>query len=271
LPTVGAGVNLEQARKPLLLTVEGLRLGIVAMAEREFNIAGSQRAGANPIDYRNFTLLRELRSQTDFLLVLLHAGTEMLPFPRPGLVELCRFLVDQGANAVIVQHTHCVGCHELYGQAPIVYGQGNGIFASVTTPWEQMDPNWFLGILVELRVEPGRAGEVHWHPYEQSRGFVGLRSLGGEAKAELLRAFEERSQLLKDPEALRRQWKEYCVSRERSALPQNLGIFGWLASVVYRARLSRWIDALTNKDLRWHMVSCESHRELLADCLRETE
>jgi len=124
LPTVGAGRNLEEARTPFRLSVKGLRLGIVAMAEREFNIAGAEVAGANPIDFRNFTLLKELRQQTDFLLILLHAGTEMFQYPRRAWWISAVSWWNRAQMPVVVQHTHCVGCHELYAAPPLSTDRG---------------------------------------------------------------------------------------------------------------------------------------------------
>ena len=127
--TVGAGDNLTEARQPFIhIFPDGRRLGVMAMAESVFCIASATMPVANPIDFTIYTILARLKGEVDKILVVLHAGTEMLPFPRPGLVDLCHFLVDQGADAVIVQYTHCIGGVKTYNYAPIVYGQGNFIF-----------------------------------------------------------------------------------------------------------------------------------------------
>ncbi len=266
--TLGAGRDIDAARVPLLRTVKGLRLGVMAMAEREFNLAGPGRPGANPIDYGNFTALKDLKAGTDFVLVIIHGGTEMLQLPRPGLVELCRFLVEQGAGAVVVQHTHCMGCYEIYRHAPIIYGHGNCIFSCVDTPVHQMDPNWFLGAFVELELASDGSCGVRFHPYEQSRGFAGLRPLQGPSREEFLSALDERSRILQNPPELCRRWLEYCERHRRDVLPWNLGIGGFWASVDSRVPFTRLLDALTDLSLRWNVIACESHRELLADCLR---
>jgi poly-gamma-glutamate synthesis protein (capsule biosynthesis protein) len=267
IPTVGAGSTLSEAREPFRSFVRGLRLGVMAMAEEEFNLARVNRPGANPIDYRNFSLLAQLSQSTDFCLVLVHGGTERLQFPRPGLVELCRFLVDQGADAVIVQHTHCVGCYEVYREAPIVYGQGNCIFGSLANRIEFEDPNWFVGMLVELRVSARRGCKMLFHPFEQSRGFPGLRPLAGESREAFMSGLEERSRLLADPLAQRERWREFCRSHRGEVLARSYGLSGILASVNDRLPFSRLADRLTNANLRRNLVACESHRELLADCL----
>lgn len=100
--TVGAGACLEGARSPLLHRFScGRSLGVVSMAESEFCIAEKDSAGANPIDFTNYSMIENLKISTDKILVILHAGTEMRRFPRPGLIDLCHFLVDQGTDAVL--------------------------------------------------------------------------------------------------------------------------------------------------------------------------
>jgi len=84
----------------------------------------------------------------------------------------------------------------------------------------------------------------------------------------LLRGMRERSRVLENRQALCDKWTEYCLGCRRSYLARHWGISGLLASVDYRLGVSRLIDAVMDRDLRWHMITCESHRELVADCLR---
>ena len=77
----------------------------------------------------------------------MHGGNEGYPYPSPRLMDTCRFLVEQGANAVICQHSHCVGCYEEYRGGHIVYGQGNLIFDASIPP-----PGWNEGVLVRLHI-----------------------------------------------------------------------------------------------------------------------
>jgi hypothetical protein len=267
LTTVGGGLDLDQAREPLVVTIKGRTLGIVAMAESEFSIAGPGMPGANPIDLPNFTLLREMRERTDFVLVLVHGGTEALQFPRPGLVELCRFLVDQGAGAVVVQHTHCVGCQEVYRNAPIIYGQGNFIFGKWAIPVEKMNPIWFGGMLVELRIQEGGGCEVRYHPFDQSRGYVGLKPLEGKSREEFFRSFEQRSELLADPVAHRKKWLEFCRAQRRQVLSKSLGITGLAARVNHRIPFADFLQSPQGMRYRLNLLRCESHRELLGESL----
>ena len=131
IPTVGVGRNLEEARRIWIQDLGGIRVGILAMAQHEFSIATSDSPGANPLDLIDF--IRNVAAQRqnfDYLIVILHAGNEGYPYPSPRLMETCRFLVEQGAGAVICHHSHCAGCWEEYGGGYIAYGTGNFIYDS---------------------------------------------------------------------------------------------------------------------------------------------
>ena len=47
---VGAGKDLINAAKPIIIEKDSLKIGIYACAENEFSIAEENRAGANPFD-----------------------------------------------------------------------------------------------------------------------------------------------------------------------------------------------------------------------------
>ena len=49
-------------------------------------------------------------------------NSSLLPSPR--LKDTCHFLIEMGANAVVVQHPHSFGGYESYRGGHIVYGQG---------------------------------------------------------------------------------------------------------------------------------------------------
>lgn len=40
----------------------------------------------------------------------------------------CRKIVEKGADLVVCQHSHCIGCMEEYDKGTIIYGQGNFLF-----------------------------------------------------------------------------------------------------------------------------------------------
>ncbi len=129
LAAVGGGENLNAAGEVLVRRVGDVRVGILSYTEHEFGIASASRPGTNPLDLVHFIRTVECgRDAWDYLIVLLHGGNEYYPYPRPQLREWCRLMLEQGARAVVLQHSHCPGCIEEHAGGYIVHGQGNFVF-----------------------------------------------------------------------------------------------------------------------------------------------
>ena len=134
---LGAGKNLQEAAKPYIIENGGRRIGVYACAEHEFSIAAEGKSGANPFDpLESPDHVAALKAQCDYVIVLYHGGKEHYRYPSPGLQKICRKLVQKGADLVVCQHSHCIGCEEKYMNGTIVYGQGNFHFTkAMLCPW----------------------------------------------------------------------------------------------------------------------------------------
>lgn len=112
---IGAGDCLEEAKKAVILEKNGIRIGVYACAEHEFTIAGKANAGANPFDALDSPdFILELKRQVDMVIVLYHGGRERYRYPSPYIQRVFCKLAEKGADIVISQHTHCIGCMEQY-------------------------------------------------------------------------------------------------------------------------------------------------------------
>ena len=72
--------------------------------------------------------MEELKKQCDYLFVLYHGGVEFFQYPTPWARQRFHRMADSGADVIIAQHTHCIGTEEYYGNAYLLYGQGNFCF-----------------------------------------------------------------------------------------------------------------------------------------------
>ena len=206
ISTVGAGENLEKARQIFIRKIGRVRIGILAVAEHEFSIATVSSCGANPLDLIDYVRnVRSQRDKFDYLIVLLHGGNENYPYPSPRLKETCRFMVEMGANAVIVQHTHCPGSYEEYQGAHIVYGQGNLIF-----DWPDQDRAFHEGFLVRLSIAEDLVSTMQIIPYLQSDEQPGARKMDKETEQMFRKSIEERSLSIRDDAFVRAQWVQFC-------------------------------------------------------------
>lgn len=257
---VGAGNNLLDASKPLILDFRGKKVGIYACAEHEFSIASENCPGANPFNaLESFDHIKRLKDSCDYVIVLYHGGREFFRYPSPNLQSSCRKFVDSGANLVICQHSHCIGCMEEYGKGSIVYGQGNFLFDYCD------DECWQDGLLVQLNEE----FEVSYIPIIK-KGNVVRKASYSETNS-IIEKFLNRSNEIKQDGKVEFLYKrlasdalcDYLLSFSsplskfflrfsRKFLGRKF--YKWVLDLVYTDNARRVIE---------NVVNCESHRELL--------
>lgn len=103
----------EEATEPYIFECDGKRIGVYACAEHEFSIVTEYSAGANPVDLQETPdHIVALKAECDYVIVLYHGGKEQYRYPSPNLQKVCRKLVEKGADLVVCQHSHCIGCEE---------------------------------------------------------------------------------------------------------------------------------------------------------------
>ncbi len=267
IATVGAGRNQHEARRILVRSLSGVRLGILAVAQHEFSTAGPATPGANPLDL--IDMLRNIsahRSQWDYLVVLLHGGNEGYPFPSPRLQDTCRFLVEQGAGAVLCQHTHCVGCYEAYRGGHILYGQGNFVFN-----WPDPEiPGWNQGLLVRLNISDDGSSQFALVPIEQtSPQKPGVQEMAPAAAEALLATIAERSKRIQDADFVESTWREFCHQRKQFCLDVTLCHGRILRRLNRYGHVVKWLYSRGRLRGLLNMVRCEATAQVLETVLSD--
>lgn len=259
LETVGAGRNLEEASRPLLLQANGRSVALLNFAENEFGMAQAARPGAAPLSpLRNLRQTREAAQNAEFVIVALHGGHEYNPFPSPRLQELCRAFADAGAHLVFNCHTHCPEGVEYYNGAQIVYSPGNFYFPKYDRPL------WNTGYLVKCGFDRRGVYELELCPYRFDREKA---TPLGEAERPLFERYLERlCAPLGDPERLRKLFEAWSVRYGHNYLAGVLkGIpADWDAHLEDPETVGRLLG------LR-NLFSCESHHDMLRCYLRLIE
>ena len=265
--TVGAGMNRAAARQVLVRQAGKVRVGILAMAEHEFSIATADSPGANPLDVIDFVRnVAAARGTFDYLIVLLHGGLEFLAAPSPRLMDTCRFLVEMGANAVVVQHQHSFGGYETYRGGHIVYGQGalvmdEAIYRDVRSFHE--------GFLVALTVADDGASTMTLLPLVQSDPAPGARRMAPERAEPFLRDLATRATAILDDGYVSREWKRLCAEEAHAYLSVLLGHNRFLRAANRRGYLARLLYNRRRLLGTRNVVLCETHREALETIFKE--
>ena len=154
----GAGQNLEEAHRPLIIERNGLRIAVLGYSEfkpRGFE-AGPDWSGIAWSEdeqvVRDMRLARE--AGADLVIPFLHWGWEREPAPSARQRSFARKLIDNGADMVVGGHPHITQGAEYYRGKPIVYSLGNFVFDSFTT--DATRTGWLL------RVTLDKQGVVQW-------------------------------------------------------------------------------------------------------------
>lgn len=260
----GVGQTPAEAAKPYIFECDGKKIGVYACAEHEFSIVTNHSSGANPIDLlESPDHISALKVQCDYVIVLYHGGKEHYRYPSPNLQKVCRKLVEKGANLVVCQHSHCIGCEEKYLGGTIVYGQGNFIF-----DMSEMD-EWQTSLLIEF-VD----GVVSYIPLKKHKETI--RIANSIERAEILDSFRKRSEEIKDNriiedkynEFVSQQLYEYLWSISGANKSKVLRIINKLSGYrFYRHFLDRKYTASNNRTML-NYFECEAHGEALIEGLR---
>jgi gamma-polyglutamate biosynthesis protein CapA len=135
--SLGTGDNLDEAWQPKIITVNDLKIGFIGASYASVNDSGITRneyvARIEDVDRLKAAIAR-LKSEADFIVVTMHAGTECVPKPDPkrprdkGQIDFAHAAIDGGADLVIGAHPHWIQNLEIYSGKYIFYSLGNFIF-----------------------------------------------------------------------------------------------------------------------------------------------
>lgn len=146
--TVGAG-RAEDAYKVKKIEKQGKKIGFLALCQYEFGIVESKEddgygvAWTLSLDVED--VIRNVRSEVDYLVVCPHAGVEHTKAPLPEWRCLYKKYIDWGADIVVASHPHRVQGCEYHNGKPIFYSLGNFYWGTV---YEYV--GWTEGLAVEI-------------------------------------------------------------------------------------------------------------------------
>ena len=131
----GAGVDIEEASRPVVVEKEGISVAIFAycMYGNKYlgyvELAGKNKAGINPLDIEKVVVdIKNAKQKYDKVIVLPHWGREYRYNPLPECVQMAKQMVDAGADAVFGSHTHQMQPLIKYKRKPICFSMGNFLF-----------------------------------------------------------------------------------------------------------------------------------------------
>ena len=161
-------------------------------------------------------------------------------------MRACRAMVHMGADAVLCQHSHIIGCMEHYEKGLILYGQGNFHFR-----YGERDEGWDSGLIAQF--DFGENGFDFSLIPVIGEGVSMRLATAAEAK-ELLDAMAQRNASLQDGSWID-GWRAFCES----------------VRPTYERCVYDCADDPENprrKEFFAHYLDCEAHTDVLRELFK---
>ena len=147
--TIGAEMDLERAKRPVILNEAG-GIGLFGVGyQRGCKPAGPDKAGC--LSWSDMDSIREvitgIKKKCRWCVVVAHGGEEFTAIPTPYTRDRYLEYLKMGADVVVSHHPHVPMNYELVGDKAIFYSLGNFIF---DTPYQRAQFNTEKGIVLQL-------------------------------------------------------------------------------------------------------------------------
>ncbi len=147
--TIGAGMNIREARKPVILDEAG-GIGLFGVGyQRACRKADENKAGCyswSDLEEIEKTI-KAIKKTCRWCVVVAHAGEEFTPLPSPYTRERYHKYLEMGADIVVAHHPHVPMNYESVGDKIIFYSLGNFIF---DTDYQRSQFNTDIGVIINL-------------------------------------------------------------------------------------------------------------------------
>ncbi len=158
--TIGAGMNIDEARKPVILDEAG-GIGMFGVGyQRACRKADVDKPGCyswSDLEAIQNTI-NEIKAKCRWCIVVAHAGEEFTPLPSPYTRERYHKYLEMGADIVVAHHPHVPMNYETVGDKVIFYSLGNFIF---DTDYQRSQYNTEFGLTVKINFTEN---EFTWEP-----------------------------------------------------------------------------------------------------------
>jgi poly-gamma-glutamate synthesis protein (capsule biosynthesis protein) len=204
VPHFGAGRNLAEARRPALVTVNGVRLALLGyffLGTRNIEPPEVIATESTPGVAGHYSDVAEMermvredvaaaRGKADLVIPFFHWGREGQAVPEDYQLRLGRAAAEAGAAAVVGSHPHVLQGMELHGGVPILYSLGNLVFGGNWNPKDKQGALW-LGHFSPAGYQGAELFALQTDRYPERPMQPVL--VAGEARAAVLRTLAERS------------------------------------------------------------------------------
>ena len=177
----GAGKNIQEAIKPVIMDIGGIKIGIIGCADHyDYWGATNNKPGIYYVDYNNYghilNHIKETKRNVDILIMSIHWGWNFIKGIDNKYQKFARDVFDAGVNIIHGQSSHHVKCIRYNNTHMVMYGIGD--FVNDYTVNDAYRSN--LGVIVKVSTDGKSIQRVSIHPTEVDDGKVTILHPGKE-------------------------------------------------------------------------------------------
>ncbi len=150
---VGAGANIQKASKPVIITKNGIKVGIIGYTDNEPTWKATEStSGVNYIRVGDVDSIKNqiaaLRKRVDIVIITSHWGPNMRQVPSSDFIEFAHAIIDSGADIIHGHSSHVFQGIEIYKNKIIMYDTGDFIDDYAVDQQLRNDQSLFFEITV---------------------------------------------------------------------------------------------------------------------------
>ncbi len=153
---VGAGGDIDQASKPVILEKKGIKIAVLGYTDNEPGWrAAKSTPGINYVRVGDIEKIRNdiagLKKQVDFVIVSIHWGPNMRQRPSEEFKLFAHKIIDAGADIIHGHSAHIMQGIEMYKSKLILYDTGDFIDDYVVDPVLRNDQSFLYLVTVDKK------------------------------------------------------------------------------------------------------------------------
>ncbi|GIX43185.1 MAG: hypothetical protein KatS3mg129_2918 [Leptospiraceae bacterium] len=132
IPTIGAGLNLEEAIEPYQIELNGIKFAFfsICMICSKEDYANKKQPGVAGYNKYLLQKITQVKKNVDYIFLSIHWGKEYNPFIEKWQKDLTHQLFKKDVHFIIGHHPHIPQSIEVYKNNAVIYSLGNFLFGS---------------------------------------------------------------------------------------------------------------------------------------------
>ncbi len=166
---VGAGRNISQAKKPIIITKNGIAIGVIGYTDNEPGwLATQEKPGTNYIEVGDIETVKKdiaaLRKKVDIVIVSIHWGPNKRQRPTQKFQNFAHQIIDAGADIIHGHSAHIFQGIEMYNNKLILYDTGDFVDDYAVDETLRNDQSFFYTVTLSKHNEKINISNVQLTP-----------------------------------------------------------------------------------------------------------